>query len=323
MNILGFGTGIATLLSGAATGVAGSLLNKSTYCKESIKINNTMAAGAVSLGIDGAVYNLWLSGEVLHEAGTWLATDLIKIKDNTGTEWFKVMVNTDKTYKIAYWNGSAWIESSNSTYVDAAALHRIDVEYAADAVRLYVDSVLECEMVASITQAANTLLTAELYNPQSESTAHSYWSAVFAADSSTRKTIMNQHTLTADGTHYNDFNGTYDDVDDFATLGESTSINTEFGNSLQTFQKDAVPAALSSGYAVTALGLYARAVENSEVASSLQTVMTDGVTDKLGDLVATPSVYTTIKQIEANANDGGSWNVTKLDAVEVGVKCVI
>lgn len=325
MNILGFGTGIATLLldNTDTTGVSGSLINQASYAQESIQINNTMTAGTVGIELGDTNYNLWLSANVLHESGDWVDKDLIIIKDNEGTAWVKVVANSDATYLIAYFDGSSWIESPSSSYTDANALHRLDLEYSADAVRLYIDGTLDLEMVTTITQATATLLTAEFYNPHSESTAHSYWSSVFAADTSTRKTVMNQHTLTADGTLHSAFNGTYDDVDDFATLGETTTINTEFGNTLHTFQKDAVPTELADGYTVTAVGLYARAVENSEVTSSLQTVMDDGTNQKLGDLVSTPSTFTTIKQIEPNAQDGDFWTVAKLDSAEFGIKCVV
>lgn len=325
MNILGFGTGVATLLldNTDLTGVSGSLLNQATYAKESVKINNTMVAGTVGLGLGGTVYNLWLSANVLHEAGAWLSGDLVVVKDNTDQSWFKLIANSDLTYKIAFFDGASWVESSNSTYIDTNSLHRIDLEYSSNAVRLYINSELDIEMVAAIPQAAETLLTAELYNPHSDSAGHSYWSSVFSADSSTRKTIMNQHTITADGLLHSDFNGSYDDVDDFATLGENSSLNTQFGNSLHTFQKDAVPTLLAEGYSLTAVGLYARAVENSEVASSLQTVVDDGVNQKLGDLIATPTQYQTIKQIEHNSQDGDYWTSAKLDAAEVGIKCVV
>lgn len=318
MKILGFATGLSTLTVGASTTATGTTSStyRAPYTYESARIAENESSNALEMQMEPS-YHFWFCCHFHEDTPYWNSRSVAQFYSEDNTCWLQIRSDGNETYYAQFYNGYAWVALTRigGTQLQDTT-HRLDLQFAKDGVRLYLNGVLHAYYDGEVPRLNSPVSRITFYTPDT----FLYVSGCFASDEDTRKVSMVQHSITADGTHYNEFDGSYDGINNFASLG-AEGVSTEVAGSTQTYVASDMVAPFTNGHSLLAVGVYARAAtDESGVVNSISTVVSDGTNTAESDDINMDGVMKPRLGIHYTAPDGTAWDVDKFNAAEFGIR---
>lgn len=320
MNILGFVTGLSSVVVGDATNLKGVTTNISDTALEGVEIPAYDNGSDFVLEIEPCYFPC-ISVYRKENDGYWNDRQLIACYDEDNTAWFVLGVETaTDTYQAKFWTGSGWVIAPLGTMPTDLqnAINRLDVHFKANGVFVYLNGILQASLNSNLTRPTKPIT-------KLSATSTGGWvsqvSSMFVTDEDARHVQMVQHSITGDGDYHSEMVGSYAAINGLATLGTTGGITASYTNAHRTFKHSSMPSEFNSGYDILAVGVVARASSAGVGGvNSMSILASDGSTTV--ESVDTPldAVNRPKKAILTNAPDGGLWNVAKFDAAEFGIR---
>ncbi|HCE1582972.1 TPA: hypothetical protein NGR52_004213 [Vibrio parahaemolyticus] len=321
MSILGFATGISTLTEGTGSPLSGSTTATyiNGYVNESCVLNESN--GMVSMAFKWKPHQgyMWLSMTRYDNNLYWTNRHILSLIDTEGVEWLRgdSIQNID-IYDFQFFNGEEMVALTRvGGAVAKNTVNRWDIAWQPTHVSIYCNGGLYATYKGSVPKPSKPLEALMVYPPDTSL----YLSSCFACTEDSRGITMVQHTLTADGTHHNDFAGSYNDINDFGVTGSGTPTTASSAEQTQTYVTSDAVADFSSGYDIMAVGVYARAaVDGLGTITGLVAIGSDGTNTLESDRIEMDSIMRPRVGVLYTAPDGSAWDVTKLNAAEFGLR---
>jgi len=326
MAILAFATGGSTTANGTPPSDLGTTTASriAPDAREGLGVNEGLR-NTYQMNFDEITGDYWLSFYWYADDASWVSSGteaVIEVRDGA-QESLRLTGAGDELCDLSWWNGAGFTTIASNIPMTDNTLYRVDIQYVravSGAIRLYINGTLNVEDLRDTT--GNTLDPDNVLfgTPGGPAVADAtYFSSMFIADEDTRAITMVQNTLTGDG-GTTDMTGTYTDVNDFGLLEDTNKITSGAANQVQLMTKSALPAPYNTGYDIVGLGVYARAAVGISGSANMEFVQDDTVNQVTSGDIALDEFLSPKTHVFTTAPDGGAWDVTKLDAAEIGVK---
>lgn len=323
MSILAFAAGTSSLMDGVPvndySGTTSSY--KGPYSREHTGLMST-SDNASHITFDPITGNYWVSFYAYLAGGTWGNRDCLFLKSGSQTI-LTMRATSSENCQFTFYNGTSTLNVGGTGAPLENQLYRIDIEVdraVSGAIRVYSNFGLRAEYLGDTSAMPSPdSLHLNAHSTQTSSTYACRISSIFIADEDSRAITAIQNNLTADGVN-TDFSGGYVEVNKFGALDDSTKIVSTAANQVSSMVKSALPTEFNTGYEVVALGLYSRSAAGITGETNMEFLITDNTNTQLSGDIAVGSFYSPKSYIFDTAPDGLAWDVTKLNAADIGVK---
>jgi hypothetical protein len=328
MSILAAATSRADFYTVGTTAAITTAAKIAPYAKEGVSITGDTSYARILF--PSALAEGWFQFYVNINATVAGSTtgQMFRLKSGeTGQTLFQLDFDAAAGNSLEYWNGSAFVEVSETTTFNIARF-KIDVQFKMDNsagyFRVYVNDTLIHELTGdTIFTAATTLDTLELACPNNVGLGNGQYdfSGFILADEDTRSMIFHQGQATADGAN-TAWTGVYTDVTKL-DRNDSTFIESGTAAQLETYVMDDVHTDLAA-YVPRAVVLSTRTRRGATGPQNMQGVVRQGGSDFTTSNISGINTAYGTRQAVMNTNPatGAAWTIAEVNAAEFGVKAI-
>lgn len=330
MAILAWGTSTTevvtstSLPAGISTVTNAALIG--AYVSEGFSVDSDAAGVLPKLTLSTPDSEIWF-GTNFYEETSYSSSNVPLVFYGGTTALFRLYTSTSTTWRMEYWNGSAWTAAFTAvTCPVASSIHRLDIRLKMDnavgAIELYVGGVLQASYAGDTIYTAETTISSVVVGyAHATNSIQTTWSACFVSDEDSRQILYTQRAVNGAGAA-TDWTGAFTTIDETG-FDDTDLLQSSTNGHVSTFAKAALPTALNTGYDVIGVGVTARARKGASGPANLQLVSRSGAVNGVSASKALGVTFTPYQEMfPLDPNTAAVWTYANADSSQLGVKAI-